>query len=337
MISFLICLVFKFLSNEVKLFICALHGTLMILYKAGNYYTNLVDVDTPFALFTLVLPAIGTISTSANKKGLNRNKIINKLDYLNIPYQFLSFLVGLIDGDGHIKVSGSKAGYITININIQLHLNDLSTLEYVQSILKLGRIRIYKDQITPNAIFILNKTELQDIFFPLLLHHNLYFLTSNRRDQFNRAMYIFKNNIKKFDQIPNIEIPSFGKFPNQPLDYLKLPYFKNWVVGFTNAEGSFLVKVNNDASAFALQLKQIIHTELFESFKLLFETDRKISTEKNKYLQFSVSSKKDIQTVINFFSFSGLHSLLGHKNIQYLNWVNKLKISERYKNLKFPE
>ncbi len=57
---------------------------------------------------------------------------------------------------------------------------------------------------------------------------------------------------------------------------------------------------------------------LFESFKLVFETSRKIDTQKGLYNQFSVSSKADIQRVINFFSFLGLHTLVGLKIIQYL-------------------
>lgn len=83
-------------------------------------------------------------------------------------------------------------------------------------------------------------------------------------------------------------------------------------------------------------MKQSLHIELFDAFKLLFDTDRKINIDKYGFAQFSVSSKKDIQTVINFFSFSGYHPLTGLKNIQYLNWLNKLKLSDRYKNLKFP-
>jgi hypothetical protein len=86
------------------------------------------------------------------------------------------------------------------------------------------------------------------------------------------------------------------------------------LVGFTNAEGSFFVKANNDA---CFQLKQKIHDHLFEAFKLIFDTKRKIYIEKDKFAQFSVSSKMDIQNVIDFFSFSGLHPLVGHKNIQY--------------------
>jgi hypothetical protein len=74
------------------------------------------------------------------------------------------------------------------------------------------------------------------------------------------------------------------------------------------------MKINNDG---CFQLKQIIHYQLFEAFKLLFKTSRKISIEKGKYAQFSVSSKTDIQKVVDFFSFSGLHPLIGLKNIQY--------------------
>jgi hypothetical protein len=75
------------------------------------------------------------------------------------------------------------------------------------------------------------------------------------------------------------------------------------------------MKINKDG---CFQIKQRIHQELFEAFKLLFDTNRKIGIEKEKYAQFSVSSKNDIQKVIDFFSFSGLHPLTGLKNIQYL-------------------
>jgi hypothetical protein len=75
--------------------------------------------------------------------------------------------------------------------------------------------------------------------------------------------------------------------------------------------------MNNDG---CFQLKQRVHTNLFEAFKLVFfgsaTTNRKIDTT-NNYNQFGVSSKSDVQKVINFFSFSGLHSLIGLKYIQY--------------------
>lgn len=286
-----------------------------------------------------VLATIGTVSQQALKKG---KKIrLDKEEYVKVPYSFIAFLVGFIDGDGYIQIAKTTKGFIAIRLVIELSLNDKSSLEYINSVLKIGKITIYRDRINPTCKLVINKTDLQEILFPLLLHHNIFFLTKSRRAQFDLAMYIFKNNIKKYDEISqytkNYELtsaPTIFELPKEDLDYVKLPFFKNWLVGFTNAEGSFFIKINKDG---CFQLKQRIHVHLFEAFKLLFNSKREISIEKNQYAQFSVSSKIDIQKVIDFFSFSGLHPLIGSKNIQYLKWLIALQNSFRYKNLNFPK
>jgi hypothetical protein len=261
-----------------------------------------------------MLPTVGSVSSHALKKG--RKLRLDKKEYLLIPYQFIAFLVGLIDGDGYIRINKTTKGYMSINLVIGLSLEDISTLEYINSVLKLGKITKNLDHKNPNCRLIINKTDLQEVIFPLLIHHNIFFLTETRRSQFDLAMYILNNNLKFFNQIPDNNLNYEVNFclPKTALEYIKLPFFKNWLVGFTNAEGSFCIKINKDG---CFQLKQRIHVELFEAFKLLFETKRVISIEKDKFAQFSVSSKKDIQTVINFFSFSGLHPLIGLKSIQY--------------------
>jgi hypothetical protein len=286
-----------------------------------------------------ILPTVGIVNPYALKKGAKLR--LDKKEYLTIPSQFISFLVGLIDGDGYIQVTRTPKGYITIKLIIGLHLEDISTVEYIKSVLKLGKITINKDHKSPNCKLIFNRTDLQEIIFPLLIHHGIFFLTETRKYQFDLAMVILKNDTKLFDEIPSLNIDHRIKLLPElyatnvatALDYANLYFFKNWLVGFTVAEGSFCIKSNNDG---CFQLKQSIHFQLFESFKLLFETNRQISTEHRKYNQFSVSSKTDIQKVINFFSFSGLHPLIGLKGIQYLNWLNNLQNSSRYKNLNFP-
>ena len=279
-----------------------------------------------------LLETIGTISTQSLKKG--RKIRLDKEEYISIPNQFIAFLVGLIDGDGYISITKTTKGFITIRLVICLSLEDISSLEYIFSVLKIGKIQIYRDIKNPICKLTINKTDLQEIIFPLLIHHNIFFLTDNRRDQFDLCMFILKNEIKHYNQISQIkEIPTIFELPKTALEYLSLAFFKNWLVGFTNAEGSFCIKKNNDG---CFQLKQRIHLQLFEAFKLLFNTKRNNSIEMDRYIQFSVSSKTDIQTVINFFSFLGLHHLIGLKNIQYFKWLRSLQNSIRYKNLNFP-
>ena len=279
-----------------------------------------------------LLATIGTVSTQSLKKG--RKIRLDKEEYISIPNQFIAFLVGLIDGDGYISITKTTKGFITIRLVICLSLEDISSLEYIFSVLKIGKIQIYRDIKNPICKLTINKTDLQEIIFPLLIHHNIFFLTESRRAQFDLAMFILKNEIKHYNQISQFkEIPTIFELPKTAIEYISLDFFKNWLVGFTNAEGSFCMKKNNDG---CFQLKQRIHLQLFEAFKLIFNTKRKITIEMDRYIQFSVSSKTDIQTVINFFSFSGLHPLIGLKNIQYFKWLKSLQNSIRYKNLNLP-
>ena len=301
----------------------------------GQDIVELKNITEYFTMATVIpmLPTVGTVSVHALKKG-NKTRL-NKEEYLSIPYPFIAFLAGLIDGDGYIQVTRTTKGFITIKLVISIHLDDISTLEYIQSVLKFGKILINRDHKSPSCRLIINRTDLQEVLFPLLLHNGIFFLTETRRAQFDLAMFILKKDKKVYDQIPaKGEIPTLFKLPKTASDYVKLAFFKNWIVGFAMSEGSFFVKKNNDG---CFQLKQRVHVMLFEAFKLVFETNRKIETEKFLYNQFSVSSKPDIQKVINFFSFSGLHSLIGLKGIQYLKWLSILRNSSRYGNLNFPQ
>lgn len=69
----------------------------------------------------------------------------------------------------------------------------------------------------------------------------------------------------------------------------------------------------------------------------MFNTNRKVSVDEGLYNQFAVSSIKDIQTVINFFSYSGHHPLTGLKTVQYLKWLTNLRNNVRYANLNIPK
>lgn len=302
----------------------------------GQDFVELKNITEYYSIWATVsiLPTIGTVSPHAIKKG-NKNVRLDKKEYLSIPPSFLAFFAGFVDGDGYIQITRTTRGYIAIKLAIIIHLDDISTLEYIQSVFKLGKLTVYPDNKSPICKLVISKTDLQEVIFPLFLHHGIFFLTETRRAQFDLAMHILKNDIKNYDQIQAVSLEKSLPFqlPETASGYVNLPFFKDWIVGFTMAEGSFCVKNNNDA---CYSLKQRVHSMLFEAFKLVFETNRKIGIEKGIYNQFSVSSKADIQRVINFFSFSGYHPLVGLKGIQYLKWLTVLRNSSRYGNLKFP-
>lgn len=275
-----------------------------------------------------ILPIIGTV----NSKALHKIKLLTKqerLDMLKIPNSFLAMFVGLIDGDGYIAITKTPKNYIRIDLIISLDLRDLDLINYIHLVLKVGRVNKYpKSNVVKLTI---SRTDLQTILFPLFIYHNLYFLTETRRVQFDKTMFILQNNIKKYSELPD-KFPVYNNLPVTAEDYSKLDFFPNWIVGFTMAEGSFYVKNNKDI---CFSLKQRTHKLLFEAFKIIFDTKVKIDTSEN-YSKFIISSVKDIQNVVNFFSFSDLHPLVGYKLTQYNLWLNNIRESSRYGKIKLP-
>jgi len=58
-----------------------------------------------------VLPTIGTVSVHALKiKNISK---LDKCKYLSLPFSFVAFLTGLIDGDGYIQITKTTKGFIT--------------------------------------------------------------------------------------------------------------------------------------------------------------------------------------------------------------------------------
>jgi hypothetical protein len=165
------------------------------------------------------------------------------------------------------------------------------------------------------------------------------FLTKARQAQFDRAIYILQTKLNLFSQLPTV-IPAWNSLPTTALGYTqprprgrRLPFFLNWIVGFTIAEGSFFCKENQDI---CFSLRQRTHPLLFAAFKIVFNTNTK-GEEGGGYSKFVVSSVKDIQTVVDFFSFSDLHPLMGHKLTQYNKLMNDLWQSPRDCHLRLPK
>ena len=67
---------------------------------------------------------------------------------------------------------------------------------------------------------------MQEVLLPLLLHHNIFFLTETRNNQFNTSMQILNQDIKHFDNIPNLETISKNfKLPSSAEEYINLSFF----------------------------------------------------------------------------------------------------------------
>jgi hypothetical protein len=169
------------------------------------------------------IAAVGTINYKSRTAKLSR---LSEDEYLSIPKPFLSFLIGFIDGDGYIGIQKSYNGTVTVHLTISLHLNDIGTLNYIQSVLKIGKIYCYPNRKSPTARLVISKSELQEVLFPLFLHHGLFFLTESRIGQYNMAMHIFNNDIKNYSELPSVALNT-QELPTSALGYANLHFFKD--------------------------------------------------------------------------------------------------------------
>jgi len=271
---------------------------------------------------------------------------------LKADFKFMSMFIGLIDGDGYLEIGPQKQynkltklemrSTIRSRLVLRLEERDLNLLKYLQSVLNTGSLDYLKDKNQYRLIF--SKSDLKNVIIPLISKYELYFLVSNRRSQFKLLNYILDNNIKHWDQLElDKERSQFkigGYAESDENGYLKisnLVQFPDWLIGFTIAEGSFGIKSNGSAF-YSIRQTGILNMPLIQAIqlRLLGSLKTDIKPDNQDSYKITMSSREDIQKIVNFFSYSNHHPLLGYKSFQYKEFIIKLKNSKRYSNLNLP-
>lgn len=280
-----------------------------------------------------------------NYKTLKNPKLADK----QLDKQFMSMFMGLLDGDGWIEIGpqkqyiGSKSSKyhakttIRIRFGINLHSRDSDMLINISKVLGTGSISQLKTKNQTRLLFY--KRDLVVVILPLIKQYNLTFLTHNRLAQYTLLTHILENNIIHWEDVEVLASKLKTAESVSTLScnqILNLDFFINWIVGFTIAEGSFFLK-NDGSYYYQIKQKGLNNSEILKAICLTI-TGREaypMKADRVDAYQLSLSSINDIQKVVNFFSDPNNHSLLGYKLKQYEEWLQNLKGSKRYGNIKY--
>jgi hypothetical protein len=211
--------------------------------------------------------AMGTIGRVREEalRGQLARTLASKSYVFDIPVSFLAMFVGFIDGDGYIAVTKTTEGFISIALVISLQRTDKALLDYFKSVLKIGTVTDYPE--SGSVKYIISRTDLQEILFPLMLYHGIFFLTTTRRAQYELAIALFMSDITLFSRIKTLNRRNtLSSLPLMPSGYIALPFFLNWIVGFTMSEGSFFLKTSGELF-YSLKQRSVGHIQLFEAIK----------------------------------------------------------------------
>lgn len=258
----------------------------------------------------------------------------------NPSQKFMSVFVGLVDGDGYIEIGPQKQynksreftpkTTIRARLVIRLHKRDTPFLINITKILGVGSISYLTKENQTRLIF--SKRDLVGVIIPLMKQYNLRFLTGNpgRSRQFALLNHIIDNKIIHWLDVtfnPSIPVYSLN-------DLVNFSFFPDWVIGFTIAEGSFGHKSNGSAF-YQIKQKGLENYVLIKAICLTIagREAKPIKADASDCYQLTLSSKLDVQKVVDFFSSPANYPLSGYKLKQYNVWIRWLRESVRYQSL----
>jgi len=233
-----------------------------------------------------------------------------------------AFWVGLLEGDGTITVSKNKPSNtlkVRIVISLLNYKENVEMLHLIQQYLGgrvvLERNNRYVTWIASNYSDVVKAFKIFDKY-PLITtrkQHQLKFALSCLS---NPDMFSDRNN--KYDNENNVQIVT-----NCDL----IPYFKPWLSGFIEAEGSFSLRLYDYGFIKNCQFSIGQNTDRFilDLIKQYFNCTHAITIDKQKFYskvkhyRMSLSGSTFRAKLIQHLN---VHPLLGYKKASYEKWVS---------------
>jgi LAGLIDADG endonuclease len=299
------------------------------------------------------------VKNSVNVNGITDTDVQKASQRLNT--KDIQWLIGFTDGDGCLTMYKEKK-YLNnwrYEYTIGLGIKDIRLLYKIKKILGCGVIKKYNNV----AIFTVKKIKhliykIIPIFdkYPLLIDKKRLIYLNFRNSLLHKAL-ISKRNITNKDIIfikqllDNIPSNLYNISIEDLFKNIDNNFFENWIVGFTEAEGSFyFVKKNKSILTLdnisqpqiplraEFRLSQNNNFFLLNKIKEKLKLSRKVSlhTNNSNHYFLVAASSLSIQNVIDFYTNPYLIKFKGQKYLQFLLWLKGIKNIIRHKKIKIP-
>jgi hypothetical protein len=263
----------------------------------------------------------------------------------------IQWFVGFSDGDGCLSVYKEKkyANNWRHEYTIGLEIADIRLLYKIKSFLGCGTVRKYNNV----AIFRIKKVHhilyiLIPIFdkYPLLTEKKRYSYLNFRKTFLYKVLNSKRATIEDKNYCENLLQKNPENLYRLPLDDLLINlksecngYFDNWIVGFTEAEGSFyfIKDPSNSQSNLRAEFRisQNDNLLLLNHIRNRLNIKREVAlaTNSKNHYYIIATSIQTIKNVIVFFSNPSLVQLKGKKHLNFTIWLKGIKSITRYKNI----
>jgi len=243
----------------------------------------------------------------------------------------MAWLVGFVEGDGWFSIT-QNGNYCKYEFGIEVSKRDIQLLYKIKEMLGVGIVQIRKSN--ENAIFrIRSKIHLKNILFPIFDSYPMF--TAKYWDY----IYFKKNlldNVILYKEFKEYSRPNYTPFESIN-NILSSSYFNDWLIGFIEAEGCFTIykPLNQTNNTVSFEIRQTNGLQILNAIKTYLSIKANTYTDKTNSVHLKTTSVEGIQNVINFLNRANA-KLKGYKRLQYILFLEELRVNDRYKTLNIP-
>lgn len=298
-----------------------------------------------YSCFTLLMNTYVKMYNSGRQYAWVKIFIHQRLngEHLSSKTYFEQWLVGVTDGDGNFSINYSN-GKWGLSYKITQFSYNLRLLYYIKKELGVGSV--IKDN-NKGQFYIRDRKQIENIILPIFDKYTL--LTSKYFDyvRFKKAIYILNDiNINKKERYKelmklknskkddNYLSPAWNNvsLPLTDINVLQSIMTKPWVVGFTEAEGSFyLVSKDSKRIVHGFGITPKLDSVVLESIRLLLHVPSRVKyKEMYNHHILDTTNSRCIENIIYYYQ----DTLKGIKSLEYKIWARSyVKYKGNYEKL----
>ena len=218
------------------------------------------------------------------------------------------YFVGLLEGDGSIQVNHWRKKILQYRIIIKLKNSERNTqmLELIKGEIG-GRVRKDKEFV----LWVVNNKKEVDNIIKILNKYPM--ITHRKRSQFSFMNECLKGNkdIYWYLENRNLKYDTKKEYKGKAI---KNSYYKEWLSGFIEAKGSFVIRSNGYKSFIIGQKRD---EEVIRDIRDYFGGDNKIRKAKGDIYIWEVYKEEVLKRIENHLK---INKLLGEKSLNYNIW-----------------
>ena len=255
-----------------------------------------------------------------------RRRVINQKSNIN----FENWLVGVVDGDGTFHFSVDKNGKWTLHFKVAQSSYNLRLLYYIKFMIGVGQVSVPADG---NAEYrVRDVKNIINYIIPIFDKYPLLTSKYYNYELFRQAAFILNDksisiyerhlllsDLKIRIRPDNYISPAWSKLHNSVnnLEEANSVVSKSWLVGFTEAEGSFyLVTKSLNRIVHGFEITQKLDKIVLICIKHLLHIKTNVQFKKAGYFSLNTTNSRAIENIISYYK----NSMRGMKSVEYRIW-----------------